>query len=227
MTRVLIVDDDAGIREALSLLLCSEGYEVTSAVTGHDALEHFSYDGADLILLDWMMPSMNGIDVCRELRKGSDVPIIMVSAKDHEADKVLGLEMGADDYVTKPFSGRELLARIRAVLRGRRANSVSVSTALETGCLRMDVDQHLVTLNGEGIHLPLKEFELLQMLLRNAGRVLTRQQLLDRVWGVDRIGDVKTLDVHIRRLRAKIEPNPKEPNRILTIRGVGYKLQQI
>lgn len=223
MARVLIVDDDAGHREALSQLMGDEGYEVAAVASGHDALHHFNCEGADVILLDWALPGINGLDVCRELRRTSRVPIIMVSGKDHEADKVLGLEMGADDYVTKPFSPRELVARIRAVLRGYRDNLPSIHGDLEAGPVRMHLDQHRVILNGQEIHLTLKEFDLLQMLLRNAGRVLTQQQLLDRVWGVDRIGDVRTLGCHIRRLRLKIESTPRKPRHIVTIRGVGYK----
>ena len=193
MTRVLIVDDDTGYRKDLSQLMAGEGYEVATATSGHDALHHFNCDGADVILLDWVLPGINGLDVCRELRRTSRVPIIMVSGKDHEADKVLGLELGADDYVTKPFSARELVARIRAVLRGYGEKRPSASEFLEAEPVRMHVDQHRVTLDGQEIHLTLKEFELLKMLLRNAGRVLAQQQLLDRVWGADRIGDVRTL----------------------------------
>jgi two-component system response regulator RegX3 len=225
MTRVLIVDDDAVHRDALSQLMSTEGYEVVTAASGHDALYQFNYAGADLILLDWALPGTNGIDVFRQLRRTSHVPIIVVSSKDHEADKVLGLEMGADDYVTKPFFGRELVARIRAVLRGYREKRPSIPKALEAGPVRMDTDQHRVTVNGQEIHLPLKEFDLLHMLLRNSGRILARQQLLDRVWGIDYAEGVRTLQCHIRRLRLKIEPTPGDPRHIVTIRGVGYRYQ--
>lgn len=225
MTRVLIVDHDAGHRKVLSQLMGNEGYEVATAESGHDAFHHINRDGADLILLDWALPGINGIDVFRELHRTSHVPIIMVSSKDNETDKVLGLEMGADDYVTKPFSARELAARIRAVLRGYREKCPSTPQTLEAGPIRMDTGRHRVTVNSQEIHLPLKEFDLLQMLLRNSGRILTRQQLLDRVWGVDRIGDARTLQCHIRRLRLRIEPVPEEPRHIVTIRGVGYRYQ--
>ncbi|MGI5380682.1 response regulator [Streptomyces sp. CA-251387] len=225
MARVLIVDGDAEQRESLSQVMHNEGYEVATVANGRDALDDFNCDGADVILLEWVLPGISGLDVCRELRRTSHVPIIMVSSKDHEADKVLGLEMGADDYVTKPFSTRELVARIRAVLRGYRENFSATPKTLEAGPIRMNIDQHCVTLNDQEIHLTLKEFDLLQMLLRNAGRVLTRQQILDRVWGVDRIGGVRTLECHIRRLRLKIEPTPGDPCHIMTIRGVGYRFQ--
>ncbi|MER6432160.1 response regulator transcription factor [Streptomyces sp900105245] len=225
MTRVLIVDDDAGHRDGLSQLMSAEGYEVVTAVNGHDALYQYNYAGSDLILLDWALRGTNGIDVFLELRRTSHVPIIVVSSKDHEADKVLALEMGADDYVTKPFFGRELVARIRAVLRGYREKCQPVPRALEAGPIRMDIDRHRVTVNGQDIHLPLKEFDLLHMLLRNSGRILTRQQLLDRVWGVDYAEGVRALQCHIRRLRLKIEPAPGDPRHIVTIRGVGYRYQ--
>jgi len=225
MTRVLVVEDEESYREALSFLLEREGFEVSLAETGPDALAIFERDGADIVLLDVMLPGVPGTEVCRQIRKTSQVPVIMVSARDEEIDKVIGLELGADDYVTKPYSPRELLARIRAVLRrGTEAPDLG-TTVLEVAGVRMDVDRHVVTVHGEPVTLPLKEFELLEVLLRNAGRVLTRGQLIDRVWGADYVGDTKTLDVHVTRLRAKIEADPKAPQLLLTVRGLGYKLE--
>jgi two-component system response regulator RegX3 len=196
------------------------------AATGPDGLEEFDRAGADLVLLDLMLPGLSGLEVCRQLRQRSEVPVIMLTAKDGEVDKVVGLEIGADDYVTKPFSARELVARIRAVLR-RRGNEPEdiVSSVLESGPVRMDVDRHVVSVNGSTIPMPLKEFELLEFLLRNAGRVLTRGQLIDRIWGSDYVGDTKTLDVHVKRLRAKVEPSPSAPRHLLTVRGLGYKFE--
>jgi len=225
MTRVLVVEDEESYREALSFLLEREGFEVSLAETGPDALAIFERDGADIVLLDVMLPGVPGTEVCRQIRKTSQVPVIMVSARDEEIDKVIGLELGADDYVTKPYSPRELLARIRAVLRrGTEAPDLG-TTVLEVAGVRMDVDRHVVTVHGEPVTLPLREFELLEVLLRNAGRVLTRGQLIDRVWGADYVGDTKTLDVHVTRLRAKIEADPKAPQLLLTVRGLGYKLE--
>ena len=193
---------------------------------GLDALPVFDREGADLVLLDVMLPGMSGMEVCRKLREVSSVPIIMLTAKDSELDKVLGLELGADDYVTKPYSARELIARIRAVLRRRSAETDSATeSVLQGGPVRMDIDRHVVTVNGEEISMPLKEFELLEILLRNVGRVMTRGQLIERVWGADYVGDTKTLDVHIKRLRSKIEPDSSAPQYVVTVRGLGYKFE--
>jgi two-component system response regulator RegX3 len=225
MTRILVVEDEISFSDPLSYLLRKEGYEVSVAETGPDALEDFDRAGADLVLLDLMLPGLSGTEVCRALRQRSNVPVIMLTAKDSEIDKVVGLELGADDYVTKPYSSRELLARIRAVLRRRQEPEDLLPSTLEAGPVRMDVERHVVTVAGRPTQLPLKEFELLEMLLRNAGRVLTRAQLIDRVWGSDYVGDTKTLDVHVKRLRAKIEPDPAEPRHIVTVRGLGYKFE--
>ncbi|MGZ4783932.1 MAG: winged helix-turn-helix domain-containing protein, partial [Oryzihumus sp.] len=202
-----------------------EGFEVSIAATGTTALTEFDQTGADIVLLDLMLPEMSGTEVCRELRQRSRVPIIMVTARDSEIDKVVGLELGADDYVTKPYSSRELLARVKAVLRRGHEPEDLMPSTLESGPVRMDVERHVVTVNGTQTALPLKEFELLEMLLRNAGRVLTRMQLIDRVWGSDYVGDTKTLDVHVKRLRAKVEPDPANPRFIVTVRGLGYKFE--
>jgi two-component system response regulator RegX3 len=225
VTRVLVVEDEESFSDALSYMLRKEGFEVAVAATGPDALESFDRAGADLVLLDLMLPGLPGTEVCRELRTKSNVPVIMLTAKDSEVDKVVGLELGADDYVTKPFSSRELVARIRAVLRRRGDVEELAPPTLEAGPVRMDVERHVVTVSGREVPLPLKEFELLEVLLRNAGRVLTRMQLIDRVWGADYVGDTKTLDVHIKRLRAKIEPAPSTPRFIITVRGLGYKFE--
>ncbi|WP_313023185.1 response regulator transcription factor [Mobilicoccus sp.] len=224
MTRILVVEDEESFSDPLAYLLRKEGYDVAIAETGPEALEQMARTGADLVLLDLMLPGLSGIDVCRTLRQRSSVPIIMLTAKDSEIDKVVGLEIGADDYVTKPYSSRELLARIKAVLRRQEPEELLPNT-LESGPVRMDVERHVVSVEGEHTPLPLKEFELLEMLLRNAGRVLTRMQLIDRVWGSDYVGDTKTLDVHIKRLRAKIEPDPAKPVHIVTVRGLGYKFE--
>ena len=228
MTKILIVEDETSFSEAISFLLGKEGFESEIAENGRVALELFKKNHYDLILLDLMIPEVSGIDVCRAIRTTSPVPIIMLTAKDSEVDKVVGLELGADDYVTKPYSSRELVARIKAVMRrgipdesGLDANS-SIQAA---GRIRMDIDRHQVTVNEILINLPLKEFELLEFLMRNAGRVLTRGQLIDRVWGGDYYGDTKTLDVHIKRLRSKIEDDPANPLLIQTIRGLGYKFE--
>ena len=223
MTRILVVEDEESISDPLSYLLRKEGYDVAIAATGPEALAEFERSSTDLVLLDLMLPGLSGVDVCRSIRQRSSVPIIMLTAKDSEIDKVVGLEMGADDYVTKPYSSRELLARIKAVLRRRQEPEDLLPSTLEAGPVRMDVERHVVLVEGEHTPLPLKEFELLEMLLRNAGRVLTRMQLIDRVWGSDYVGDTKTLDVHIKRLRAKIEPDPAKPVYIVTVRGLGYK----
>jgi len=225
VTRVLVVEDEESFSEALSYMLRREGFEVAVAATGPDALSEFDRSGADLVLLDLMLPGLSGTEVCRTLRQRSSVPVIMLTARDSEIDKVVGLELGADDYVTKPFSSRELVARIRAVLRRRAEPEELAPAALEAGPVRMDVDRHVVTVNGGQVPLPLKEFDLLELLLRNAGRVLTRGQLIDRVWGADYVGDTKTLDVHVKRLRAKIEPDPSNPRHLVTVRGLGYKFE--
>jgi two-component system response regulator RegX3 len=225
VTRVLVVEDEESFSDALSYMLRKEGYEVAVSTTGPDALEEFDRGGADLVLLDLMLPGLPGTEVCRLIRQRSTVPVIMLTAKDSEVDKVVGLELGADDYVTKPFSSRELVARIRAVLRRGGEPEELVPPVLEGGPVRMDVERHVVTVNSESVKLPLKEFELLEMLLRNSGRVLTRMQLIDRVWGSDYVGDTKTLDVHIKRLRGKVESDPAVPRHIVTVRGLGYKFE--
>ncbi|MET8869470.1 response regulator transcription factor [Nonomuraea sp. NPDC004580] len=228
MTRVLVVEDEESFSDALSYMLRKEGFEVSVAATGPEALDTFDRNGADLVLLDLMLPGLPGTEVCRSLRQRSKVPVIMLTAKDSEIDKVVGLELGADDYVTKPFSSRELVARIRAVLRRQGDVAEELESAvLAVGPVRMDVDRHVVAVRGEPVQLPLKEFELLEVLLRNAGRVLTRGQLIDRVWGADYVGDTKTLDVHVKRLRAKIESDPSNPRCILTVRGLGYKFDAV
>lgn len=223
MTRVLVVEDEESFSDALTFMLEREGYEVAVAADGNVALEEFKKSGADILLLDLMLPGLPGTEVCRQIRTHSQVPIIMLTAKDGEVDKVVGLELGADDYVTKPFSSRELLARIRAVLRRNGELEELLPAAIEAGPVRMDVDRHVVTVRGERIPMPLKEFDLLEILVRNSGRVLTRAQLIDRVWGSDYVGDTKTLDVHIKRLRAKVETDPAHPVHLVTVRGLGYK----
>ncbi|OFL68764.1 response regulator transcription factor [Brevibacterium sp. HMSC063G07] len=226
MTKILLVEDEESLSDPLSYLLGREGYDVVVAADGKKAVEEFETAGAALVLLDLMLPGLPGTEVCRIIRGRSNVPIIMLTAKDAEIDKVVGLELGADDYVTKPYSSRELLARIRAVLRrGSASVDDEFDDVLEAGGVRVDVDRHVVTVRGEEMQLPLKEFELLEMLVRNAGRVMTRGQLIDRVWGSDYVGDTKTLDVHIKRLRAKIEVNPSEPKLLTTLRGLGYKFE--
>ncbi len=225
MTRILLVEDEESFSDPLSYLLGKEGYEVTVAADGLQAISEFDRTGADLVLLDLMLPGASGTEVCRQLRAKSTVPIIMLTAKDSEIDKVVGLELGADDYVTKPYSSRELLARVRAVLR-RNAEQADLSDAvIEAGGVRIDVDRHVASVRGEELSLPLKEFELLEMLVRNAGRVMTRGQLIDRIWGQDYVGDTKTLDVHIKRLRAKVEEEPSSPTLLVTVRGLGYKFE--
>ncbi|GAB3345777.1 response regulator transcription factor [Micromonospora halotolerans] len=226
MSRVLVVEDEESFSDALSYMLRKEGFEVSVAATGPSALTEFDRTGADIVLLDLMLPEMSGTEVCRQLRQRSHVPIIMVTARDSEIDKVVGLEIGADDYVTKPYSPRELVARIRAVLRRQSADATeSGAPTLAAGPVRMDIERHVVTVDGAAVQLPLKEFELLELLLRNAGRVLTRGQLIDRVWGADYVGDTKTLDVHVKRLRSKVEPEPSAPRYIVTVRGLGYKFE--
>ena len=227
MTRILLVEDEPALSEPLSFLLEREGYDVAVVEDGPGAVSEFDRTGADLVLLDLMLPGMPGTEVCRELRTRSSVPIIMLTAKDSEIDIVVGLELGADDYVTKPYSTRELLARIRAVLRRRVSTEEGEEEpgVLEAGTVRMDVERHTVEVDGRETAMPLKEFELLELLLRNAGRVLTRGQLIDRVWGSDYFGDTKTLDVHIKRIRAKIEREPSEPVQLVTVRGLGYRFE--
>jgi len=239
VTRILLVEDEESYRDPLTYQLSREGFEVVTAATGPQALAEYDRVGADLVLLDLMLPGLSGTEVCRQLRARGDVPIIMLTAKDAEIDKVVGLELGADDYVTKPYSFRELLARVRAVLRRREtvpagaAVAAAASSALavdqddETlvlGPVRMDVERHVVHVNDQVVAFPLKEFELLELLLRHAGRVLTRGQLIELVWGSDYVGDTKTLDVHVKRVRAKIEADPANPRLLLTVRGLGYKL---
>ena len=225
MTRILVVEDEESFSDPLSYLLRKEGYEVAVADDGPAALEEFDRNGADLVLLDLMLPGLPGTEVCRQLRIRGNVPVIMLTAKDGEIDKVVGLELGADDYVTKPYSSRELVARVRAVLRRGAEPETLAPTTVEAGPVRMDVDRHVVTVNNSSVAMPLKEFELLEILLRNAGRVLTRMQLIDRVWGSDYVGDTKTLDVHVKRLRSKIEPDPANPRHLVTVRGLGYKFE--
>ncbi|GAA4541124.1 response regulator transcription factor [Pseudonocardia xishanensis] len=226
MTRVLIVEDEESFADPLAFLLRKEGFTAAVATTGQEALEEFDRNGADIVLLDLMLPGMSGTDVCKALRTRSAVPVIMVTARDSEIDKVVGLELGADDYVTKPYSARELIARVRAVLRrGGETPEADDAGVLEAGPVRMDVERHVVSVNGADVPLPLKEFDLLEYLLRNAGRVLTRGQLIDRVWGADYVGDTKTLDVHVKRLRAKVEDDPGTPKHLVTVRGLGYKFE--
>jgi two-component system response regulator RegX3 len=226
MTRILVIEDEASFSEALSYVLTKEGYQVTVADTGDGAIKAFDKEGADLVLLDLMLPGLSGTEVCRQIRTRSQVPIIMLTAKDSEVDKVVGLELGADDYVTKPYSKAELIARIKAVLRrGSVESTEKVETVISAGPVEIDIESHKVKVLGEYVSFPLKEFELLEFLVRNSGRVLTRVQLIDRIWGSDYFGDTKTLDVHIKRLRAKIEKDPANPVFILTIRGLGYKFE--
>ena len=226
-TTVLVVEDEDSFVEALTVGLAREGFRVRVARDGREALDMFDVVQPDLVLLDVMLPVVSGVDVCRELRRRSQVPIIMVTAKSAEIDTVVGLEVGADDYVTKPYRLRELVARIRAVLR--RTPSEHAVTAsgdvIQVGDVMLDPEGHEVSIRGTTVRLPLKEFELLALLLENAGRVLTRDTLIDRVWGSDYVGDTKTLDVHIKRLRAKVESEPSNPTRIVTIRGYGYKYE--
>ncbi|MDP4756009.1 MAG: response regulator transcription factor [Aquiluna sp.] len=225
MTRVLVVEDERNLREPLVYLLQKEGYDVIEAEDGNAAIENFQTLGADLILLDLMLPGLSGNEVCRAIRAESQVPIIMVTAKDTEIDKVVGLEIGADDYVTKPYSTRELLARMKAVLRRGSEPVAQESGVLKAGPVVMDIERHMVTVNGEKIQMPLKEFELLELLMENVNRVLTRGQIIDRVWGSNYFGDTKTLDVHVKRIRSKIEDDPSRPRHLLTVRGLGYKFE--
>jgi len=225
VTRVLVVEDEESYSDPLAYLLRKEGFDVVIADTGPRALDEFDRTGADIVLLDLMLPGLSGTEVCRELRRRSSVPVIMVTAKDSEVDKVVGLELGADDYVTKPYSPRELVARVRAVLRRGADQGELLNATLEAGPVRMDVERHVVSVDNTDVRLPLKEFELLEMFLRNTGRVLTRGQLIDRIWGADYVGDTKTLDVHVKRLRAKLEQDPSQPELLVTVRGLGYKFE--
>ena len=227
MAKILVVEDEESFSEALAYLLGREGFDVTVADSGPKAIEEFDRVGADLVLLDLMLPGISGTEVCRQLRQRSDVPIIMLTAKDSEVDKVVGLELGADDYVTKPYSSRELVARIRAVLlrNSDLGDGEPESGTLTVGPVSLDAERHVVEINGDAVQFPLKEFELLEYLMRNCDRVLTRTQIIDRVWGSDYVGDTKTLDVHIKRLRAKIEVDPANTIYIQTVRGLGYKME--
>jgi two-component system, OmpR family, response regulator RegX3 len=225
LSRILVVEDEVNLREPLVFLLQKEGYEVFEAVDGNEALTKFSELNPELVLLDLMLPGLSGSGVCREIRSVSEVPIIMLTAKDSEIDKVVGLELGADDYVTKPYSSRELLARMKAVLRRGREINPAGSNLLRGGPVEMDLERHVVRVNGEQIQLPLKEFELLELLLSNLNRVLTRGQIIDRVWGSNYFGDTKTLDVHVKRIRSKIEADPARPKLLQTVRGLGYKFE--
>ena len=224
MTRILIIEDEESYRDALTFMLEKEGFDVVATEDGAAGLEEFDKQGADLVLLDLMMPGMPGLEVCKQLRAKSNVAIVMVTARDSEVDKVVGLELGADDYVTKPFSHRELVARVRAVLR-RGQDQELIPDVVEVGGVRIDVERHQVYVDGEEVRFALREFDLLELLLRNPGRVLTRGQLIDRIWGSDYVGDTKTLDVHIKRLRTKIEKDPSRPERLVTVRGLGYKYE--
>ena len=225
MTRILIVEDEESFREGLQYMLSREGFEIVLASDGAQGMAEFDKSEPDLVLLDWMLPEMPGIEVCKYIRTKSSVPVIMLTAKDTEVDKVVGLELGADDYVTKPFSTPELLARIRAVLRRGGDIDIPNASVIENGPIRMDIDRHTISVNGEDVSMPLKEFELLEYLMRNSGRVLTRGQLMDRVWGSNYHGDGKTLDVHIKRIRSKIEPDPANPIYLTTVRGLGYRFE--
>lgn len=228
MTRILIIEDEASYRETLAFRFTKDGYDVQAAETGEEGLEIFRRGGVDLVLLDLMLPGMDGTEVCRKIREKSAVPIIMLTAKSTEIDKVVGLEIGADDYVTKPYSYRELLARVRAVLRRRNVDSAQIpikdEEPLVCGPIEMNVAEHQVFVHGNPVFFPLKEFEVLECLLRNQGNVVTRHQLIDRVWGADYVGDTKTLDVHIKRVRSKVEDNPSHPQYVTTVRGLGYKI---
>ena len=225
MTRILVIEDEESFRDVLSFMLTKEGYDVAVAADGAAGLKSFQKQQPDLVLLDLMLPEISGSEVCRQIRMKSNVPIIMLTAKDSEVDKVVGLELGADDYVTKPFSTPELLARIKAVLRRGANDFVDSDGALVIGPIRIDVDRHELSVNGTPISMPLKEFELLELLMRNAGRVLTRGQLMDRIWGSNYVGDGKTLDVHVKRIRSKIEPDPANPVYLTTVRGLGYRFE--
>lgn len=225
MTKILVVEDEKALSEPLAYLLRREGFEVSVVDNGLSALQAVENTPPDLMLLDLMLPGLSGTEVCREVRLRSGLPIIMLTAKDSEVDIVVGLELGADDYVTKPYSSRELLARIRAVLRRRQIEPSDADAVLEFHDIVLDPDRHQLSVRGNPVALPLKEFELLELLMVNAGRVLTRGQIIDRVWGSDYFGDTKTLDVHIKRLRSKVELTPSEPTIIVTVRGLGYRFE--
>ena len=225
MTRVLVIEDEESFRDALQFMLSREGFDVVLAADGAEGMKQFDSKNPDIVLLDLMLPEVSGTDVCKYIRTKSNVPVIMLTAKDTEIDKVVGLELGADDYVTKPFSTRELLARIKAVLRRGIDVEFDSVGAVEGGPIRMDVERHALSVNGEAVSMPLKEFELLEFLMRNSGRVLTRGQLMDRVWGSNYVGDGKTLDVHVKRIRSKIEPDPANPVYLTTVRGLGYRFE--
>jgi two-component system response regulator RegX3 len=225
MTHILVVEDEESFRDALQYMLTREGFDVTLAPNGAEGMKLFDAKHPDLVLLDLMLPEVSGTEVCKYIRSKSNTPVIMLTAKDTEIDKVVGLELGADDYVTKPFSTRELLARIRAVMRRGGDVEIDAIGAIEGGPIRMDVERHTLLVNGDSVPMPLKEFELLEFLMRNSGRVLTRGQLMDRVWGSNYVGDGKTLDVHIKRIRSKIEPDPANPVYLTTIRGLGYRFE--
>ena len=225
MTRVLVIEDEESFRDALKFMLSREGFDVTLASNGAEGMKLFDSMNPDLVLLDLMLPEVSGTEVCKYIRSKSNTPVIMLTAKDTEIDKVVGLELGADDYVTKPFSTRELLARIKAVLRRGGEMENDFVGAVEVGPIRMDVERHVLSVDGEAVSMPLKEFELLEFLMRNSGRVLTRGQLMDRVWGSDYVGDGKTLDVHVKRIRSKIEPDPANPVHLTTVRGLGYRFE--
>ena len=225
MTRVLVIEDEESFRDAMKFMLSREGFDVILAPNGAEGIKLFDSSNPDLVLLDLMLPEVSGTEVCKYIRSKSKTPVIMLTAKDTEIDKVVGLELGADDYVTKPFSTRELLARIKAVLRRGGEIEVDFVGAVEAGPVRMDVERHVLTVNGEAVAMPLKEFELLEFLMRNSGRVLTRGQLMDRIWGSNYVGDGKTLDVHVKRIRSKIEPDPANPVYLTTVRGLGYRFE--
>ena len=225
MTKILVVEDEQGLRDPLVYLLKKEGYEVCEAADGDEAIREFRAQSPDLILLDLMLPKRSGNEVCQIIRQTSNVRIIMLTAKDSPIDKVVGLEIGADDYVTKPYETPELFARIKAVLRRGVEPQVEASNILEAGTVRMDVERHEVEVDGQRVQMPLKEFELLELLLENVNRVLTRGQIIDRVWGSDYFGDTKTLDVHVKRIRSKIEADPARPKHLVTVRGLGYKFE--
>ena len=225
MTRVLVIEDEESFRDALKFMLSREGFDVILAPNGAEGIKLFDSMNPDLVLLDLMLPEVSGTEVCKYIRTKSNTPVIMLTAKDTEIDKVVGLELGADDYVTKPFSTRELLARIKAVLRRGGEMESDFVGAVEVGPIRMDVERHVLSVDGESVAMPLKEFELLEFLMRNSGRVLTRGQLMDRVWGSNYVGDGKTLDVHVKRIRSKIEPDPANPVHLTTVRGLGYRFE--
>lgn len=222
MTKILLIEDEAGIAEPLSYQLSREGYATTWIEDGLKGLEVFNTQGADLVILDLMLPGMAGEEVCKAIRRSSDVPIIMLTARDSEIERVVGLELGADDYVTKPFSTRELIARVKVILR-RASAALTPGSVYESGGIRLDPDRFEVTVRGEPVHMPRKEFEVLELLMSNAGRVVTRESLIDQVWGPEYFGDMRTLDVHIKRIRAKCEADPSAPQHLLTVRGIGYR----